>query len=90
MTTPEITCEPWVYRVSPFSPAVEAARFWTVYIRPANDGWHRVVPSLNMMPEEFLTSAGEWTTNRSGDIDHDFKAAPRRDHPSLVLTHPST
>lgn len=78
MSIPEVTIEPWTYRVNPFPADSEPGRFWSTWIRSMGDGRWKVLDSHQSMPETFLTTYGDWTTDRDGFICFtDFEEAKR-------------
>jgi hypothetical protein len=77
---PETTCEPWVYRVSPFPAGSDQGRYWSTWIRATGDGRWKVLEHFQAMPEVYLTAEGDWTTDRHGfacfeDFDEAVRAA---------------
>jgi hypothetical protein len=72
---PEVTVEPYVYRVSPFPPNTEAGRHWAAWLRSDGRGRWVVLSSLYMQPEEYLAADGKWTYSRKDKIRHDFDTA---------------
>jgi hypothetical protein len=75
---PVTTCEPWVYRVSPFPADSDAGRFWSAWVRATGDGRWKVLDAYQSMPETFLTTDGLWTMDRHEFICfEDFDEAVR-------------
>lgn len=72
---PPVQVEPYTYRVSPFPAGTDEGRLWATWIKSDGHGRWLVLHSYQATPEEYLTSAGEWTYDRDADTRHSFEDA---------------